>query len=180
MDTAPQPAPLSEAKRLLLEKRMRGEFIGALRRPQQPQAAQAPEPLLSSAQRRLWMLERFEPAGAYYNLPLFVRIRGPLAERALAEAIQAVMRRHTALRSVFAEFESNPRLRILDETLHMDVRAVASPSDAVVRDLALREVHTLFALEQGPLVRAVLLRLGEDDRALLLTFHTMVCDPWSM
>jgi hypothetical protein len=183
MDTAPQPAPLSEAKRLLLEKRMRGEFIGALRRPEQPRPAEVPE--LSYAQQRIWVLERLEPAGAYYNLPLFVRIRGPLAERALEEAIQAVMRRHTALRSVFAEFESNPRLRILDETLHMDVRAIdlpsdASPSDAVVRDLALREVHTPFALERGPLVRAVLLRLGEDDRVLLLTFHTMVCDPWSM
>src|SRR5207247_9758058 len=45
---------------------------------------------------------------------------------------------------------------------------------------ALAETQLPFDLYRGPLVRACVLRLGEDDQLLVLTLHHIVTDGWSM
>jgi hypothetical protein len=168
---------LSEAKRTLLEKRLRGEFIGGLRTAEtQPSAPDAPR-VVSFAQERLWHLEQLDPAGGFYNIPLFVRIQGDLDERLLQRSLDTVVRRHAVLRSTFKAHDGRPVLMIRDLEGVL-IRPLDGCGD--LRRTALAEVSAPFDLEQGPLLRAAILRTGEHDRVFFLTAHTTVCDPWGL
>ncbi|HJX28063.1 MAG TPA: amino acid adenylation domain-containing protein, partial [Thermoanaerobaculia bacterium] len=63
---------------------------------------------LSPAQERLWFLDRLEPGNPAYNVPLALRLRGPLSAPALAAALAAVARRHEVLRTRFVEAAGRP------------------------------------------------------------------------
>jgi len=71
----------------------------------QPRGAESP---LSSAQERLWFLDRLEPGSPLYNMPAAARLAGPLDERALAAALAAVAARHEVLRTAYAERDGRP------------------------------------------------------------------------
>jgi len=60
---------------------------------------------VSFAQERMWFLERLEPAAGVYNMPVRIRLRGPLDPEALRRALELVIHRHEALRTVIREVE---------------------------------------------------------------------------
>ena len=80
------------------------------RAPQLPLAPRphADEAPLSSAQERLWFLDRLQPGSPAYNVPLAFHLRGPLAVARLAAALLAVAGRHEVLRATFREIAGRP------------------------------------------------------------------------
>jgi amino acid adenylation domain-containing protein len=168
--------------------------VEALRRTGAP-AASDPlvpvprEPLrplpLSFAQRRLWLLDQMEPGSAAYNVPFALRLRGaldvPVLERALAEIIS----RHELLRTTFGTEGGEP-VQVVHPTAEARVpatdlrRLAAERREGEVRRLTAEESLRPFDLARGPLLRATLLRLGEEEHALLFTMHHIVSDGWSM
>src|SRR5687768_9838191 len=63
---------------------------------------------LSFAQERLWFIDRLEPGGAVYNIPMAWRLGGVLDQAALERALGEIVRRHEALRTIFAEADGWP------------------------------------------------------------------------
>ncbi|HEV3051001.1 MAG TPA: amino acid adenylation domain-containing protein, partial [Longimicrobium sp.] len=63
---------------------------------------------LSFAQERLWFIDRLEPGSTTYNIPAALRLTGALDERALERSLGEIVRRHEALRTVFAEVDGSP------------------------------------------------------------------------
>src|SRR5215217_4949953 len=49
-----------------------------------------------------------EPGGALYNIPVALRVEGPLDPGVLARTLGEIVRRHEALRTVFAAPEGSP------------------------------------------------------------------------
>ncbi|HEX2188124.1 MAG TPA: amino acid adenylation domain-containing protein [Longimicrobiaceae bacterium] len=162
----------------------RGEGEGAGAPPLRPTARTEPVPA-SFAQERLWFLEQMRPGEATYAIPAALRMAGPLDAEALRRSLEEVVRRHEALRTVFERRNGRPVQAVRPAgTLDLAVEELPA-GDAEARDAALRarmaeEAHRLFDLERGPLFRVALLRLGEDDHALLLSMHLIVSDGWSM
>ncbi|MFN4951472.1 MAG: condensation domain-containing protein, partial [Flavobacteriales bacterium] len=71
----------------------------------------------SSAQRRLWVLSRFDGANEAYNIPQVVRLVGEVNETAFSTAYHDLLTRHEVLRTIFTEdAKGNPRQRILAAT----------------------------------------------------------------
>ncbi|MEU8587399.1 non-ribosomal peptide synthase/polyketide synthase [Streptomyces sp. NPDC048664] len=133
---------------------------------------------LSFAQQRLWFLDRLSPGDARYNSAVAVRFTGTLDRTALHDALTAVVGRHEALRTTFAERDGLPA-----QTVHpagpvpLPVRETAAADlDAVL----LAEYARPFDLGAGPLLRALLLRQSPTEHVLLLTAHHIVTDGWSM
>lgn len=152
--------------------------------PPSIQPSGAVEAPLSHSQKRLWLQHRLEPGLAQYNLPLAVRITGPLDPDRLRACLHRLARRHAILRTVFREAAGNPLQILLPDAIIpfevLDWRTLP-PGE---RDPALRhrcQADTLrpFDLEAGPPVRAVLARLESEEHVLLLTFHHLVGDGWS-
>jgi len=140
---------------------------------------------LSFSQERLWFLDRLDPENPAYNIPVSLRLRGPLDVGALAQALTGVVRRHEALRATFHDDSGRPLQRIAPASLVplpvIDLQALsADRQDDEARRLSAREASQPFRLSAGQLVRARLLRLGAEEHALGLEAHHIVADGWSL
>ncbi len=139
----------------------------------------------SSAQARMWFLDRLAGGSAAYNVPCAVRLRGALDVRALADAVDEVVRRHEVLRTVFPAVDGEPvqlvrpagagRWRVVDLSGLAEADR-GREAERVARDEARRP----FDLGRGPLLRTVLVRLAADEHLALLTMHHAVTDGWSL
>ena len=56
---------------------------------------------LSHAQQRMWLLCQDDASASAYNIPLSVTLEGPLKTDLFEEALNAAIRRHESLRTVF-------------------------------------------------------------------------------
>src|SRR5437660_4919189 len=63
---------------------------------------------VSSGQQRLWFLEQFQPGSPLYNVPIAIRLEGPLDTAALEQAINRIVQRHEILRTSFALQQDQP------------------------------------------------------------------------
>ncbi|HEU4557815.1 MAG TPA: condensation domain-containing protein, partial [Longimicrobium sp.] len=139
----------------------------------------------SFAQERLWFIDRLEPGSAVYNMSAAWRLGGELDEAALERSLGEIVRRHETLRTVFAEVGGSPVQVIAPfDGFALPVENLSALGDAdreaAVRRRAGEEARRAFDLSVGPLFRAALLRLGEEDHVLLLSMHHVVSDGWSM
>lgn len=139
---------------------------------------------LSFAQQRFWILDRLEPNSAVYNIPLALRLRGALDVSVLRESLSAIVRRHEVLRASFKLQDGAP-VQVICQTAEVQIRFTdlsTLPADAREQEathIALHEARMPFDLSRGPLFRPSLLKLGEADHVLLLTFHHIIFDGWS-
>ncbi|RKH60321.1 non-ribosomal peptide synthase/polyketide synthase, partial [Corallococcus aberystwythensis] len=145
---------------------------------------EVPQPA-SFAQARLWLEHQMNPEAARYHLPTLVRLSGALKEEALRLALEGLVHRHEALRTVFAPGEDGPLQQVLPAgplpLATLSVEALPQEArEAEALRLARQEAQRPFDLRHGPLVRALLVRLGPDDAVLLLVLHHIVTDGWSM
>ncbi len=139
----------------------------------------------SFSQQRLWLLDQLHPGDSYYNIPIAVRITGALDSSALSKSINTVVARHAALRTRFHSFEGQVFQSVISElsvdvpTVELSEQNTAAQAIAVER-LVHEEAAHPFNLQTGPLLRAVLLKLGPEEHVFLLTVHHVVADLWSM
>ncbi|HEV2736700.1 MAG TPA: amino acid adenylation domain-containing protein, partial [Longimicrobiaceae bacterium] len=140
---------------------------------------------LSFAQRRIWFLEQLLPGTPLYHIPAALRLSGVPDVGALERALAEVVRRHEALRTVFARDETgNPVQRVTTPTVRLavvDLSGTAKETREAEGDrVAVGVVRNPFALGEGPLLRAALLRLAEEEHRLVLAVHHIGSDGWSM
>jgi amino acid adenylation domain-containing protein/non-ribosomal peptide synthase protein (TIGR01720 family) len=162
------------------------ERVEALRRagrpalpPVAPARRDGPLPL-SFAQERLWFLDRLEPGSTAYNLPAVLWLEGPLDVPALEDALGAIVARHEALRTTFAEVDGRA-VQVVHPPAPFALPVEEMEGDEErARAVAAAEAARLFDLAAGPLFRARLLRVGAETHALVLCMHHAVSDGWSM
>lgn len=140
---------------------------------------------LSYSQLRLWFLDQLEPGSNFYNIPSAVRLRGELDRAALERSFDRIVRRHEIMRTVFPCEDGKARQVILsDQPAALPIDDLAGPaseeSEAELQARILAEARAPFDLAAGPLWRARLFRLGEQDHVLLLVQHHIISDGWSM
>jgi amino acid adenylation domain-containing protein len=167
------------------------ERVEALRRAGLP----APPPLVpvdragplpvSFGQERLWFVDRLEGGSTFYHVVLSARYTGAMDVPALERALGEVVRRHEVLRTTFREAGEVPvqvvapfaGFRVdLDDLSHLAGEA----RDAELKRRLADDGARPFDLAAGPLFRATLYRLADDEHVLLIGMHHVVCDAWSM
>lgn len=139
----------------------------------------------SYAQEAIWTIERTTPEASAYHIVRAYRLRGPVDESRLQEALRSVVRAHDALRSSLpAGPDGYPVLRVAPDggpTLEV-VPSTLSPTRDIGEDLRaeLEQFAGIpFDLEAGPLCRARLYG-AKDERILELVFHHTVIDGSSL
>ena len=95
---------------------------------------------LSSAQQRMWFLNRLDTTSAINNVPVALLLRGSLDVDALQAAVLDVVGRHESLRTVYPDIDGSGYQRVLDEAdTQVDTAVVP-----VTRESALAEVTQFF------------------------------------
>ncbi len=135
-------------------------------------------------QRELWTaVQMGEDASCAFNESISLDLEGALDLAALEGALSDLVARHEVLRSSFSA--DGTQLLVAEPSpvplalVDLSGKSEAEQRDALDRHLA-REVETPFALEQGPLLRAALLRFSPTRHRFTFTAHHIVCDGFSM
>jgi amino acid adenylation domain-containing protein len=139
----------------------------------------------SYPQARMWLLQQLDPQAATYNLHYALRLKGSLDVKALEWAVGEIVLRHESLRTTFHGGEAGP-----EQVVQPEMRVPLSVVDlgdvpegerlARAASLGIEERRRPFDLAEGPLLRAMLQRLGDADHVLLLVVHHIVADGWSI
>jgi len=140
----------------------------------------------SFAQQRLWFIDQLTPGRATYNIPSALRIRGKLDLEVLERTLQEVARRHETLRTRFVAVGGEPQ-QVIEDQVHVQLPALdltgvvgEEEREAEALRLAREEAQQPFDLQQAPLFRGKLLRLGALNHVLLFTVHHIISDAWSI
>jgi amino acid adenylation domain-containing protein len=136
---------------------------------------------LSFSQRRLWFLEKLDPGLPGYNMPAAYEIKGALNVSVLRRALNEVISRHESLRTRIVEADGHPYQEIvsaLNITLPIvDLTHLSPPLASLeVERFAAEDAWAPFDLATVPLLRAKLLRWGENKHVLILNFHHIISD----
>ncbi|MFN7198349.1 MAG: amino acid adenylation domain-containing protein, partial [bacterium] len=141
---------------------------------------------LSFAQQRLWFLGQIENSNATYNMPMSLQLEGKLNVDVLSESLAYVIDRHESLRMYFPTVEGQPQIRIknienFDIVSVQDLSNLDQPTQSImVQTLINNHVQEPFNLKTGPLFKAKLLQLKDDQFILLLNMHHISSDGWSI
>ncbi|WP_329018155.1 non-ribosomal peptide synthetase [Streptomyces sp. NBC_01601] len=152
-------------------------------RPARPALVPQPRPAvlpLSYAQRRLWFLHRLNGPSATYNIPFAVRLDGPLDREALSDALDDVVARHSALRTLFPADGEGPH-QLITEPGAVSVPFTVRDADEDRLDAAVAEIAAeAIDIETELPLRATLLRLPGDSHVLALVVHHIAADGSSL
>ncbi len=142
-------------------------------------------PPLSFAQQRMWISSQLEPDDPFYNIATKIDFKGRLDVTALSRSLQEIVRRHEVLRTTFDTIYGQ-LFQVISpfSEIKLPVIDISALGESVREREALRladdEARTAVDLGRGPILRVLLLRIAEDEHALLATIHHIAFDGWSI
>lgn len=140
---------------------------------------------LSHGQESLWLISNLESGTSAYTVFPAVRLVGRLDLDALERAFNELRRRHDMLRTTFPTVNGHAVQRVVPyapESVAVHDWRDHSPArqQTELQRLIAAESSRPIDLERGPLVRAMLVRLRDDEHVLVLGLHHIVYDGWSL
>ena len=157
-----------------------GEVVPAIARASRDQGVPA-----SRAQEGLWHVERALPGLPFFNILHVLRLAGPLRAEVLEQSLDEIARRHEILRTALTDVDGRlvaavaPTMRVpvaADDLHALPETEREALGHRIIQEEALRP----FDLRHGPLLRARLLRCGQEEHLLILTLHQAIADGWSL
>jgi len=179
----PEDTPLSEGKRRLLERYLRGEVARLSGEPGKIGRRPAGEaPPLSLGQKELWFRElRVPDIPPLYNECITLYMKGPLDVAVLEKSFTEVVRRHEAWRTTFEVVDGQP-VQVIQRPSKiklpvLDLRALANAErEAEVVRRVSEEARRPFDLRRGPLLRPTLVKFDDAEHRLYLIAHQIILD----
>ena len=137
---------------------------------------------LSSAQKRMWMVNQMAEDSSAYNLSWKLTFDTKYSGKHLQKALGILIERHESLRTVYKIVNGEPRQFILDHSgtyLSSLISTFHEIADADFKEILHERIHREFDLEHGPLISALFV-LNENKSMLFLIMHHIITDGWSM
>lgn len=177
---------MSDAKRALLQKYLQGDLSYSSPESRVIERRSPENPTLPSfGQEQLWLHAQLATDFHLYNEPVTVRRTGPLDVAVLKKSLTEIIRRHEAWRTNFA-IQDGQVVQVINpvadfEVPVVDLRELDKPlREAAALRLATEDAKRPFDLNQGPLLRCLLVHLDDDDHRLYLTLHQIIFDGVSL
>ena len=177
---------LSPEKRELLLKKLKEKGLNTQKEYEKikPRKDQSVYPM-SFAQERLWFLDQLNPNSSFYNIPAAIKIIGKLDVNNLIEAFKKVLDRHENLNVIFKSENKGP-IQYLRQNEKFTIKVIDfSQFDEKTRSERLKnQIDNLsnepFNLSEGPLYRALLVKLNDNENVFIVCFHHIIADGWSI
>ncbi|WP_345668759.1 amino acid adenylation domain-containing protein [Streptomyces similanensis] len=141
---------------------------------------------LSHGQQQMWFLSRLDPDSWEYSVPVALRLRGPVDTGLLRRGFEELVARHEILRTRYGLDGADP-VQLIDAPGPFDLpvddlTGGGTPAERERRARALAEAEPgrPFDLAEGAPLRARLIRVDAEDHLLVVVFHHVACDEWSV
>ncbi|MGE5400775.1 MAG: amino acid adenylation domain-containing protein, partial [Ignavibacteriales bacterium] len=136
---------------------------------------------LSYGQKSLWFMQQLEPNNTAYNIFFAARIQSELDVHALRKSFDLLIDRHASLRTTYHNGENGPyqKIQIKSRSYMSEINAVEW-KESRINEKIIAEAHRPFDLTQGPIFRVTLLKISEHEHILLMNFHHIAVDLWSI
>ncbi|MDO8341560.1 MAG: amino acid adenylation domain-containing protein [Cellvibrio sp.] len=154
-------------------------------RPSIQSISRSGELYTSFPQKRLWLVNEIEGASAKYNVPFALKLSGDLDEKLVSKSINSIVSRHEVLRTVFVPGNEGEPVQVVKEfdscnLIIVDItHSHASEKDDVIKRILEEEASKPFDLKNDLLLRAILIRVDEQEHILLCVIHHIAFDGWS-
>nr|WP_315254431.1 non-ribosomal peptide synthetase [uncultured Flavobacterium sp.] len=138
--------------------------------------------VLSSSQRRLWLLSQFEGGNSAYNMPSVFELKGDLAVSSLESAFEFLIERHESLRTLFKEEESGEVkqliLNLKDVRFKLQYADVSNEENLleITKEMIQKEIEYSFDLSSDSLLRAKLVKTSQDTYVFICVMHHVISD----
>ncbi|MCP5103479.1 MAG: amino acid adenylation domain-containing protein, partial [bacterium] len=126
---------------------------------------------LSSAQKRLYILNRMAPDSTAYNITTVYRLAGEPDRDRLEKAFQRFIQRHESFRTSFKLVDDEP-VQVIHDSAVFELEYYEG-GDLLSRILP-------FDLSKAPLVRACVMKTGVGEHLLMVDAHHIISDGTSM
>jgi amino acid adenylation domain-containing protein len=141
--------------------------------------------VLSFAQKSMWFLHMLDPDSGSYNIPVLIRLEGPVDAGLMAQAVTSLVSRHEMLRTTFTQEGGEVFQQVHhDLPVPFEVRDLGALPREAARDEAMRQVREIgsspFRLEDSSPLRVVLFRLADEEWQLLVVVHHVAGDGWTL
>lgn len=135
---------------------------------------------LTPSQTGMWLQSAAGGEDRFIEQAAFC-LEGRVNRDALARALQCVVERHGALRSSILARGLQPVRAVLQE-MRVNLREVSAAGDEDVALTALMNDERArgFPLNRPPLIRFALLNVREERAWLVVSFHHVILDGWSL
>jgi aspartate racemase len=178
-------AELSDGRRVLLERYLRGGMAGVDAKPATIPKRDPSRPApLSYSQQQIWVHSQMAGDSLIYNEAVTIHRLGDLDIPALERSFVEIIRRHESWRTTF-RFEGDQVVQIVQppppdiKIPFTDLRAHSQPEQEALR-LAGEDVSQPFDLARGPMYRLRVVRVDNTDYRLFLALHHMIFDGVSL
>jgi tyrocidine synthetase III len=136
---------------------------------------------LSSAQRRMWVINQLQGGDAGYNICGGIQLEGELNVAAWETAWKQLLQRHEILRTVYVMQHGEPYQKVVDADERWNMHHIeCRMNGAAVEALYRQHEATIFNLEDGPVVRASLVYCPGNKFFFLFALHHIAADEWSL
>ena len=140
---------------------------------------------VSNAQKRLWVLDKFEGGSEAYHITSSQEINDEVDFKAIKMSMSDIIERHESLRTVFITVDSEPKQKILS---HKELKfnpeyhdlSLEENSNELLNKYLIQNEIKRFDLENGPLLRMYVLKIRNDKFIVLFCIHHIISDGWSM
>jgi acyl carrier protein len=139
---------------------------------------------LSFAQQRLWFLDQMDPGNHLYNVPRAMRLIGKLNPQALEQALHGLVARHEILRTNYGVVNDHPVQKIASQRSITLGRLDLSSLPREHRELQAAQIVQIesekgFDLATDSMLRALLIKVADEDHVFFLNTHHIASDGWS-
>ena len=147
-----------------------------------PQVPEQSSYVLSSSQRRLWLLSQFEGGNAAYNMPSVFELKGNVAISFLEKSFFTLIERHESLRTVFKEDETGDvrqvilNLEDIKFQLHYEDLRNKENLLEITKAIIQKETTYSFDLSSDSLLRAKLVKTSQDTYIFICVMHHIISD----
>ncbi len=168
---------LTPEQRAILEKKLREKALKKTEENKIQLRKDMDKYPMSYEQERLWFLNQLNPDSAFYNMPAALKITGKLNIGILENSLREIITKHQILSAKYINDKNGPK----QELIPIDFKLTAESIDREeLEEVINQEANLPFDLLEGPLYRIKLFQLSEKERILLITFHHIVADGWSI
>lgn len=132
-------------------------------------------------QHQFWVSNQIQPESSTYNIPSVFRITGLVNSAALEQGLNYIIKRHESFRMTFSTKHGRLERTIASNItipLHTTDISTFSKSEQLTRQEALihAEVSQVFDLSAGPLIRAQMIQLSQQEFILVIVMHHIITD----